>query len=193
MQKIDISELLNIAEYEEVRARQRSEIMAHKAQRRVQLGPHISMTFEDHKTIKFQIHEMMRAERMVNDENIQAEIDVYNTLIPKAGELSATLFIEITQAEDIKAKLHEFIGLTDGNNIWLEVGDLQAYAQFEEGRSEDDKISSVHYIRFPVSAELNQALAAGEEPVRFGIEHGKYHYSAELSAPTRASLMADLA
>ncbi len=167
--------------------------MAHKAVRRVQLGPHISMTFEDHETMKFQIHEMMRAERLVHDENIQAAIDVYNALIPDVGELSATLFIEITQEEDIKAKLHDFIGLTDGKSIWLEVGDHQAYAQFEGGRSEEDKISSVHYIRFPISEELGLALVAGETPVRFGIEHGSYRYSAELSVPGRASLVADLA
>ncbi len=193
MQKIDISELLDIAEYEKVRTDQRSEIMAHKALRRVQLGPHISMTFEDRETIKFQIHEMMRAERMVQDENIQSEIDVYNTLIPGDSELSATLFIEITAEEDIKARLREFIGLTDGDNLWLEVGELHSYAQFEEGRSEDDKISSVHYIRFPISAEMNQELAAGDLPVRFGIEHGSYRYSAELSEPGRSSLVADLA
>ncbi len=192
MEKITLADLKDIAEYEQVRDEFRREVMAHKAQRRVQLGPDISLTFEDRQTVIFQIQEMMRTERMVHDDVIQAEIDIYNTLLPEPGELSATLFIEITEQARIKDKLHAFLGLTDGRSLWLQVGEDRAYARFEAGRSAEDKISSVHYVRFSLPASAHKALKGRAADAKFCIEHGDYQYETRLSEDTRKSLIMDL-
>ena len=136
MQKLTQSDLQDIAQYELVRNDYRREIMAHKRPRRVDLGPDVALTFEDGRTMAFQIQEMMRAEQMVTEAAIQGELDVYNDLVPEPGELSATLFIEITDDTRIKELLHRFIGLTDGDKLWLETGGERCFAQFEAGRKE---------------------------------------------------------
>ncbi len=192
MKKITLNDLIDIAEYDKVRDEFRRDIMTHKRVRRIELGPEISLTFEDRQTVVFQIQEMMRAEQMVNDDVIQAEIDVYNTLLPDEGQLSATLFIEITDAAQIKEKLHKFLGLTDGRSLWLQVGNQKVYAQFEAGRSEEDKISSVHYIRFVISPAVQDALEDPATEARFCIAQGDYQYETPIAADTRASLLGDL-
>jgi hypothetical protein len=192
MQKITQDDLVNIAEYERIRDQFRKAVMAHKARRRIQLGPEISLTFEDRKTIIYQIQEMMRAERMVDPDAIQQEIDIYNTLLPDSGELSATLFIEITDSDQIKEKLHKFLGLTDGQNLWLQMGDEKIYARFEEGRSEEDKISSVHYVRFHISPEAQDRLNDPFTETMFCISHGEYQYETRITEDTRESLYASL-
>lgn len=192
MEKIKLEHLIDIVEYEKARDEIRRGIMDHKRTRRIELGPEISLTFEDRRTVIFQIQEMMRAEEMTHDDVIQAEIDVYNTLLPDKGELSATLFIEITDEKRIKEKLHKFLGLTDGRSLWLQAGDQKVYAQFEEGRSEEDKISSVHYIRFAISPAAQEALKNPATGARFCIAQGDYQHESPLTADTRASLLDDL-
>ncbi len=192
MEKIKPTDLLDIAEYEKIRAKFRREVMDHKKVRRIQLGPEISLTFEDRITIIFQIQEMMRTERLVHDNQIQAEIDVYNDLIPDQGELSATLFIEITQGDRIKDRLSRFLGLTDRQCLWLQVGDYKVYASFEAGRAEEDKISSVHYLRFPLSPEQSSSFKDQNTPVAAVISLGDYEYTVTLAPATRASLSDDL-
>jgi hypothetical protein len=193
MDKITQTDLLDIAAYERIRDVFRIEVMEHKAHRRVQLGPEVSITFEDRKTLIFQIQEMMRTERMVKEEAIQEEIDIYNTLIPGDGELSATLFIEITDSDQIREKLHKFLGLTDGNSMWLQVGDDKVYAQFEEGRSEEDRISSVHYIRFQLPSNARVRISDPSSDAKFCIAQGDYQYKVPLTEDMRESLGADLA
>ncbi|MCH7529019.1 MAG: DUF3501 family protein, partial [Candidatus Marinimicrobia bacterium] len=177
MEKIKLADLLDITEYEKIRPESRQEVMDHKKVRRIQLGSEISLTFEDRTTIIFQIQEMMRAERLVHDSQIQAEIDVYNDLIPDQGELSATLFIEITESDQVKEKLHKFLGLTDGESLWLQIGDTKIYATFEEGRAEEDKISSVHYIRFTLTKSVQESLENSAIEAKIGIDHGTYKYT----------------
>ncbi len=192
MEKITLNNLINIIEYEKARDEYRRDIMAHKRVRRIELGPEISLTFEDRQTVIFQIQEMMRAEQMVDDDVIQAEIDVYNTLLPDEDQLSATLFIEITDEEQIREKLHKFLGLTDGRSLWLQAGDQKVYAQFEAGRSEEDRISSVHYIRFAISPAVHDALEHPATEAKFCIAQGDYQHETPLTADTRASLLGDL-
>ena len=148
MKPIVLSDLMNIIEYEKVRNDYRSELMDYKKKRRISLGPNITITFENRKTMKFQIQEMMRAERMVHDNQIQEEIDVYNSLLPLVNGLSATLFIEVTDEAQIRPVLSQFIGLTEGKAVYFEIEDEKVYAEFEIGREESNKISSVHYIQF---------------------------------------------
>ena len=192
MEKIKLADLLDITEYEKIRPESRQEVMDHKKIRRIQLGSEISLTFEDRTTIIFQIQEMMRAERLVHDSHIQAEIDVYNDLIPDQGELSATLFIEITESDQVKEKLHKFLGLTDGESLWLQVGDTKIYATFEEGRAEEDKISSVHYIRFTLTKSVQENLENSAIEAKIGIDQGTYKYTTVLSSDSRKSLINDL-
>ena len=123
MKLIVLSDLMNIIEYEKVRNDYRSELMDYKKKRRISLGPNITITFENRKTMKFQIQEMMRAERMVHDNQIQEEIDVYNSLLPLVNGLSATLFIEVTDEDQIRPVLSQFIGLTEGKAVYFEIED----------------------------------------------------------------------
>lgn len=192
MEKIKLADLLDITEYEKIRPESRQEVMDHKKVRRIQLGSEISLTFEDRTTIIFQIQEMMRAERLVHDSQIQVEIDVYNDLIPDQGELSATLFIEITESDQVKEKLHKFLGLTDGESLWLQIGDTKIYATFEEGRAEEDKISSVHYIRFTLTKSVQESLENSAIEAKIGIDQGTYKYTTVLSSDSRKSLINDL-
>ncbi|MFC1619047.1 DUF3501 family protein [Candidatus Neomarinimicrobiota bacterium] len=191
MKPVTLDDLVNIADYERDRDDIRKAVMEHKARRRVALGPDISLTFEDRQTIIFQIQEMMRAERMVHDDAIQEEIDIYNTLLPGENNLSATLFIEITEEARIKEKLHAFLGLTDGKSLWLQLGEERAFAEFEAGRSEEDKISSVHYVRFPLAIQVREILIDPAIAAKLCISHGDYRYETNLSKDARESLSMD--
>jgi hypothetical protein len=192
MKKLVLSDLQNIYEYEKNRDVTRKEVIAYKRVRRFQLGPDIVVTFENRTTMTFQVHEMMRAERMVHDEQIQEELDIYNSLLPNGSDLSATLFIEITAEHEIREKLHQFLGLTNGESVFVRFGDHSVPAQFEEGREEEDKISSVHYIRFPFTDAQRAAFKDLNLAASLDISYRDYTYSIPMSPETRASLIADL-
>ena len=148
MKLLSPESLINIFEYEKVRDDFRKEIILYKKNRRLSLGPNITVTFENERTLSFQIQEIMRAERIVKDEQIKEEVEIYNGIMPPKNGLSATLFIEVTDEKLIKTVLNQFIGLTENHTIFFDLNGKKIYAQFEEGREEEDKISSVHYIRF---------------------------------------------
>ena len=131
------------------------------------------MVFENEKTLSFQIQEIMRAERLVHDEQIQEEIEVYNSIMPPSGGLSATLFIEITYEKKIKSVLNDFIGLTNSDNLYFEIGDEKVFARFEEGREKEDKISSVHYVQFYFNQNQKDRLA---DLTWFSKDHGMFRY-----------------
>ena len=192
MKKLTMDDLQPIAEYELERDAKREVVMSHKQPRRINLGPDVAVTFEDRTTMTFQIQEMMRAETMTEQAPIEAELAVYNSLIPEPGQLSATLFIEITQEDQIKQLLHRFIGLTDGERLWLEAGGQRSYGQFEQGRSTEDQISSVHYIKFEVPSGMATALDDSETEVSLNIDIGDYRYKVVLPDLTRNSLLRDL-
>jgi hypothetical protein len=192
MKPIVITDLMNIIEYEKVRNDYRSELMDYKKKRRISLGPNITITFENRKTMKFQIQEMMRAERMVHDNQIQEEIDVYNSLLPLVNGLSATLFIEVTDENQIRPVLSQFIGLTEGEAVYFEIGEKKVFARFEDGREEAGKISSVHYLQFDLDEKkmtdfLNDGIA-----VAITIDYNDYQCSEILTKTMRSSLIEDL-
>ncbi|MDG1223099.1 MAG: DUF3501 family protein [Candidatus Marinimicrobia bacterium] len=188
---IDKSDLLNIIDYEKQRDNYRKELISYKKNRRFKLGPNILITFENTKTMKFQIQEMMRAERMVHDSQIEEEIDVYNPLIPRGNELSATLFIEITDPEKIRPVLDSFIGLTEGVNVYFELNGEKVAAVFEEGREKEDNISSVHYIRFPFTSAQKNKFANDSNAISINIDYNSYTHSIELSQEMIESLSND--
>ena len=183
---------MNIIEYEKVRNDYRSELMDYKKMRRISLGPNITITFENRKTMKFQIQEMMRAERMVHDNQIQEEIDVYNSLLPLVNGLSATLFIEVTDEAQIRPVLSQFIGLTEGKAVYFEIKDQKVYAEFEIGREESNKISSVHYIQFNFNATAKAAFLENPESVKLIINYKNYNYSETINEGMHKSWSEDL-
>tara|TARA_B100000929_G_scaffold63199_1_gene48113 strand:- start:891 stop:1481 length:591 start_codon:yes stop_codon:yes gene_type:complete len=192
MHKLVINDLMNIIEYEKVRNEYREELMLYKKNRRISLGPNITITFENRRTMTFQIQEIMRAERLVHDENIQEEIDVYNSLLPQKNSLSATLFIEVTEKRKIKPILNQFIGLTEGDTLFLEIGGKKIFAEFEAGREESDKISSVHYVQFSIKQELIPFFK-NDEDIKLKIDYKEYSHSQLLSNNFKLSLFNDLA
>lgn len=192
MENIQISELMNIIEYEKIRQKYRNDLILYKKSRRVEIGPNITVTFENKRTMKFQIQEIMRAERMVHDHQIEEEIKVYNSLLPKNNELSATLFIEVTDESKIKSVLNSFIGLTNGENLYFKIGDSKIPAIFESGREEEDKISSVHYIKFEFNQDYISLFKDENKDVILEINYKKYLYGVELDKLTRDSLIRDL-
>jgi hypothetical protein len=166
--------------------------MDYKKKRRISLGPNITITFENRKTMKFQIQEMMRAERMVHDNQIQEEIDVYNSLLPLVNGLSATLFIEVTDEAQIRPVLSQFIGLTEGKAVYFEIEDEKVYAEFEIGREESNKISSVHYIQFNFNATAKAIFLENPESVKLIINYKNYNYSETINEGMLKSWSEDL-
>ncbi|HZT34058.1 MAG TPA: DUF3501 family protein [Bryobacteraceae bacterium] len=150
MQPIDISEIKNIADYELERERWRPQILALKDRRRIRLGDHLTFLFENRETVRYQIQEMMRIERIVKPADIAHEVKTYNELVPAPGELSASLFIEYTTPEERAVKLRELLGLD--RHIWLEVSAAgRTPALFDNRQIATDRLSSVQYIKFRMS------------------------------------------
>lgn len=185
-------DLMNILEYEKVRDDYRKDIISYKKDRRISLGPNITITFENKKTMLFQIQEIMRSERLVHEEQIQEEIDIYNSIMPPANGLSATLFIEITEESQIKPVLNSFIGLTLGDNLWFSFAGERVIGEFEGGREESDKISSVHYVKFHFTDEQKNKFLNNKEEVELVISYKDYQFGKQLSEGMKASLRSDL-
>lgn len=191
MEKIDSTVIQNLHEYEASRADFRRRVIALKSRRRVSVGPLVTLVFENRETALFQIQEMLRAERIVDPVKVQDEIDVYNTLLPDPGEVAATLFIEVTDPAAVKPVLDAFIGLDEGASLRMEIGGDEYFARFEAGHGREDKISAVHYIRFPLGEKGRRALEA-TRAARLALDHGTYHAEATLADATIAELIEDL-
>lgn len=191
MRKIDFPAIRNLHEYETERPEFRRRVIALKARRRVAVGALVTLVFENRDTALFQIQEMLRAERIVDPAKVQDEIDVYNTLLPDAGEVAATLFIEITDEARVKPVLDAFIGLDEGKSLWMELGGERFFATFEAGHGREDKISAVHYVRFPLG-ERGRGLLASTREARIVLEHGGYAAAAALPPETVDELIEDL-
>jgi hypothetical protein len=191
MAKIVLDDLMGLPAYEKVRDKFRQEIIDYKKNRRLPIGDRVSLVFEDKKTVLFQIQEMLRTERITDLDKIREEIDVYNSLLPDADELSATLLIEIVDQSEIRADLLKFLGIDEA--VYLKIGDrYTVQATFEPGHSKEDKISAVQYVRFRLGAEARKAFVEGNDPVSVSIDHPNYRASAEMWPEMRSSLVQDL-
>jgi hypothetical protein len=169
----------------------RKRIIELKRPRRVVVGDRVSLLFENRHTLVGQIEEICRAENLVRDDQIEAEIAVYNALMPTESSLSATLFVELPPDADPYVALKQLVGLDE--HVLLHVGPHAIRADFEPGRSTDDKISAVQYTRFPLSAAARAALQAAGTPVAIEIDHPNYRHRTACGDDTRASLAADYA
>lgn len=193
MKKIERSEVRNIYEYETARDAFRRRIIDLKQGRRVQAGPYLSFLFENRETVLFQIQEMCRTERIVDDARVQEEIDVYNDLIPGERELSATLFIEIEEPARVQEVLDRLMGIDVGDHVWIQAGKEYAIpGRFEAGRSDEErgKISAVHFVRFAFTLEQVEAFRNSE--VFLVVDHPGERVRVRLPDDVKASLLEDL-
>jgi hypothetical protein len=193
MKRLALENILDLDAYESVREAYRERVIAHKNRRRVSVGPQVSLVFEDRETLRYQIQEMARVERTHDAKKVQIELDVYNALIPDAGQLSATLFIEIPELDRIQPELDRLVGIDE--HVSLVVDGFAAEpisARFDPRQMEEDRISAVHYIRFSLSPEQVAAWKAGA-PSQLRIDHANYAHATALAPETRSSLARDLA
>lgn len=190
MKRITLDDIVGFDAYEKVRQQFRGEIIEKKKKRRVAVGDKVSLVFENRDTVIFQIQEMLRAERITDLDKIREEIAVYNELIPNPGELSATLFLEIEEQNHLREVLLKFLGIDEA--VSFKVGNRSIRGRFEEGRSKEDKISAVQYVRFPFDPEACRAFIGGEK-AELVVDHPNYRVSAVLSPEVQQSLAEDLA
>lgn len=190
MTPLSAADIPTLDAFEAIRDELRARVIAHKAPRRVAVGDRVTLLFEDRETLRWQILEMCRVERTRDAAAIAEEVAVYNELVPGPQELSATMFIEITEPEKIRRELDRLLGLDDC--VWLELGARRVKAKFDVRQLEEDRISAVHYLRFALSQPDVAAFADAATPVALCIEHAAYRERAPLSRETRASLLVDL-
>ncbi len=193
MQKLSREDLYSLENYAEVRNGFRAEVMAHKKNRIVNVGEHATLHFEDRLTMQYQVQEMLRIERIFDPDEIQAELDTYNPLIPDGSNLKATFMIEYADPEERKRELAKLIGIED--RAWIRVdGHDPVYAIADEDleRETEEKTSSVHFLRFELTAEMVKVARSGA-PLAIGIDHDNYRAKVDpLPEPIRAALVADL-
>lgn len=192
MQKLTRDDLMSLEQYAEQRAAFRARVLEHKKNRLLQLGPHATAAFEDRLTVQYQIQEMLRIERIFEDEGIQGELDVYNPLVPDGSNWKATMLIEYPDADERRRMLGVLKGVE--RRVWVQVEECErVYAIADEDleRENDEKTSSVHFLRFELSAAMRERLRRGAK-VAAGIDHAQYRASAGLDPQTRDALAADL-
>ena len=187
MRPIELSEIKNIADYELIRPALRPRMIALKDRRRIRVGDHLTFLFEDRETVLYQIQEMMRIERIVKPEEVAHELATYNELIPADGELSATLLIEYESAEERTLWLEQLLGLEQ--HIWLEASGRRTLASLDTRQISPNRISSVQYLRFRLSAE--QITAFPRESALI-VDHPKYAVTHMLTPEERRELSDDL-
>ena len=191
MRKLALDDIKDLREYERERDEFRRDIVAMKKRRRVQLGELLTITFENTETMRFQIQEMARIERMLTDEQIQQEVETYNQLIPAPNELSGTLFVEIDNKERLYEWLPKLVGVQRAVSIWLHDGSsVSSVPEDEERLTREDTTTTVHYVKFRLSPAQVDAFAAG--PVSIVVDHPKYSAVVELTEDQRSELLGDL-
>ena len=193
MPRIDRASLMSLETYARERPQFRAKVIAHKKDRTVALGEHLTLLFEDELTVRYQVQEMLRVERIFEEEGIRDELDAYNPLIPDGRNLKATLMVEFPDIEERRRKLEELIGIED--KVWVRVAAHErvwAIADEDLDRETEEKTSSVHFLRFELSQSMAEALKGGA-PLSIGIDHPRYAASSDALPAVRDSLAGDLA
>ncbi|MBM3939804.1 MAG: DUF3501 family protein [SAR202 cluster bacterium] len=192
MQPLTQQDLKDIAQYEREREEFRRRVIELKRHRRVPVGDKLTFVFENRDTIRFQIQEMMRAERIVQPDRIQEELDTYNTLVPAENQLIATLLLEITNQAEMKEQLDRFMGIDRGGTTVLEIGGERVEGEYEGGHSNEEKISAVHYVTFKLSPGQAERIVRGEDPVKLVVRHRNYRHETSIAGDVLRSLANDL-
>jgi len=196
MNALTLSDIADQRAYEREREAFRRHVIDLKKRRRVQVGPFVTLVFECRDTIRFQIQEMARIEKLINDEAIEAELAAYNPLLPDEGHLSATLFIELTSKADLEAWLPQLVGIERAIEMRLGDGpDAVRLPSIPEAAHDaqltrDDMTSSVHYVRFALDPE--QARRFRQGPATLAAVHDAYAHETVFTDDARTSLAADL-
>lgn len=191
--KLTLADIADLRAYERERSAFREHVIELKRRRRVEVGTIVTFVFENRDTIRFQIQEMARVEKLISDAAIEGELRAYNPLIPEPGTLSATLFIELTSKEALLEWLPRLVGIERSVRLRLADGSVVAAVPDEGHDSQltrDDVTASVHYVRFELTPAQVTAFAAG--PVTLAIEHPAYLEDVELAPFTHAELLTDL-
>jgi len=187
------SDLMSLEQYSTARKEFRSRVLEHKRNRLIAIGPNVTWAFEDRLTIQYQVQEMLRVERIFEAAGIQDELDAYNPLIPDGSNWKVTFLIEFPDPEERKQRLAMMKGIED--RCWVQVEGLErsfAIADEDLERENEEKTSSVHFLRFELSAELAAKVKSGAA-VKVGIDHPQYSFEVQLSSAQRDSLARDLA
>jgi hypothetical protein len=184
--------LMSLEVYSKFRKTHKAEVLAHRKLRSVHLGEHITLQFESETTIRYQIQEMLRIEKIFEEEGIQQEIDAYAPLMPDGSNWKATMLIEYPDVNERKRELARLIGVEDRMFIEVE-GHARVYAIADEDldRENDEKTSAVHFVRFEFPAATKAAIQAGAA-VKLGCDHTNYPAHTQISAEALASLAGDL-
>ncbi|HMJ76741.1 MAG TPA: DUF3501 family protein [Iamia sp.] len=196
MTKLTLDDISDLRAYEREREAFRAEVKALKRKRRISVGPVVTLVFENRETVRFQIQEMARVERIATDEGIQAELDIYNPLVPDPGHLAATLFIELTTDDQMKEWLPKLVGIETAVEVRLGDGDdaravrCTVDPDHERQLTREEVTAAVHYVHFAFTDD--EVAAAGAGPVRLALAHPAYEHEVVLSDETVAELLADL-
>ena len=194
MNKLTRKDLYSLEQYAEMRDDYRKKVMAHKENRRVELGDHVLLSFEDKLIMQYQVQEMLKAEKIFDAAGIEEELDVYNTLIPDGSNWKATMLIQYTDVAERQRELARLIGIED--QVWMQVGDFEkiyAIADEDLERDNESKTSAVHFMRFELSDDMAAAVKSGSA-ISAGVEHENYQESIQpLASNIRDSLAGDLA
>jgi len=193
MPQITRDSLMSLESYAKVRTEMRDEVMAHKKNRMVELGDHVTLIFEDEKTMRYQIQEMLRAERTFEESGIQEELDAYNPLVPDGSNWKATMMIQYSDPDERKVALAKLKGIEA--RVWVQVAEqsrVHAIADEDMERENAEKTSAVHFMRFELDAPSIAAAKAGS-PIRMGIDLDAYKVeSMALAENIRVALGVDL-
>lgn len=193
MAQIATDSLLPLEVYARERNAYRSRVIAHKKLRTVHAGDNVTLIFEDEVTVRYQVQEMLRIERIFEAEGIRGELEAYNPLIPDGANWKATMLIEYPDEDERRRRLAELKGVED--RVWVQVeGCARVYAIADEDmeRENEEKTSAVHFVRFELDAGMRQALKRGTG-LAIGVDHPNYRASVEVAPEVRLSLAGDLA
>jgi hypothetical protein len=193
MPKIERGSLLSLEAYARERNAFRARVIEHKKLRTVALGDHLTLIFEDELTIRYQIQEMLRIERIFEDEGIRGELEAYNPLVPDGTNWKATMMVEYPDVDERRRALAQLKGIED--RVWVQVGEgARVYAIADEDleRENEEKTSAVHFLRFELDAGARAALAGGAS-LTVGVDHPHYQARETVAPAVRAALAADLA
>src|SRR3954465_14571571 len=190
--KVTIDSRMSLEAYSQWRKQHKGEIIAHRKLRTVGLGEHVTLLFESELSMRYQIQEMLRIEKIFEEEGIQAEIDTYAALVPDGGSWKATMLIEYPDENERKRELARLIGVEDRMFVEVE-GHARVYALADEDldRENEEKTSAVHFVRFEFTPEMVAAIKAGAN-VKLGCDHRNYPAHVTIAPETLASLAGDL-